>query len=491
MSSLSYSEPTTSSDYDNANGCCRVCGEAQASMHYGVMTCYGCKGFFRRALKRANTYRCKNDQHCKIDKHVRNACRFCRLKRCLMVGMDPTAVRPDRDFTGPHHTTSKKLSVIKKQKPNVSTDSDNPTEWMKRLPLEIRTTLLTLLNIEAKVIKGDTKLKPFELYPLPVSTLRELIEDPMKLKGHRSEMRYEPYTMTKSEELVLIAYRRLIAAVDWVNQMAELTNGFSLDDKVALIKNCFAPLLVFNCAVRTADVTNDPNVLCLCNFSFVPRNTAKAYKDSYHLENGLVGRALDDLVTPLRNLRLLPEEIVCLNATIILNPHIKELSPEGSQKVINLRNKVQDTFYCVIKETKGVDQANVHYGNRLLILPVVTEIAITLCENLQFAQTFSSLGRSSLLTNIYGEFPVEEFPPTIVTNAISGTSQHSKPETTTQVKTYTDKMTQTSYSKDNLKDTQLHFVLSPKNEIIMLLRRKDGKWNVNDTDTSQMSEVIV
>lgn len=47
-------------------------------------------------------------------------------------------------------------------------------------------------------------------------------------------MRYEPYTMAKSEELLLIAYRRLIAAVDWVNQMAELTGGFSLDDKVLI-----------------------------------------------------------------------------------------------------------------------------------------------------------------------------------------------------------------------------------------------------------------
>lgn len=72
------------------------------------------------------------------------------IGKCFLIIL---AVRPDRDFTGPHHTTSKKLSVIKKQKPNVSTDSDNPTEWMKRLPLEIRTTLLTLLNIEAKVLR--------------------------------------------------------------------------------------------------------------------------------------------------------------------------------------------------------------------------------------------------------------------------------------------------------------------------------------------------
>ncbi|VDD92664.1 unnamed protein product [Enterobius vermicularis] len=383
---------------------CRVCGEAQASMHYGVMTCCGCKGFFRRALKRAHKYDCKNNRNCVIDKNVRNSCRYCRFQRCLQVGMDPLAVRPDRDFTGPHHAPQR-VSVTKKRRTSSSTNSDGSTEWIKRLPLEIRTTLFTLLNIEAKVIKGDTRQKASELYPLPESTLRELIEDPERLKGHRSEMRYEPYTMAKSEELLLIAYRRLIAAVDWVNQMAELTGGFSLDDKIALIKNCFAPLLVFNCAVRTAEVTDDPDVLCLCNFSFVPRDTAKAYKDSYHLENGLVSRALDELVTPLRNIKLLPEEIVCLNATVVLNPRKSLIC----LFLIDLRNRVQDTLFQIIKETRGTKHANVHYGNLLFFLPVVKEISIAMSENLQFAQTFSSLGPVPLLTNTYGSFPVEEF----------------------------------------------------------------------------------
>ncbi|VDK47452.1 unnamed protein product [Anisakis simplex] len=391
---------------------CRVCGDTQAKMHYGVLACFGCKGFFRRALKRANQYECNNNRRCVIDKFERNSCRYCRLQRCLEVGMDPTAVRPDRDFTGPQHAI--RLPIVKRS--STRDDSchdqevhDETSEWSKRLPVEMRTMLMNLLNIEAKVTKGDTKKKANEVYPLPEHTLRELIEDPSKLKGLRTEMRYEPYRMAANSELLLIAYRRLIAAVDWVTYVSEMIDGLSLDDKIALVRNCFAPLLVFKFAVRTAEVTDDPDVLCLCTFSFVPRNMAKAYTDSYHLSNGLVERALDELVTPLRNLKLKQEEMVCLSATIVLNPHAKDLSSEGSQKIIELRSRIQDTLYHVIKETRSKDRASVQFGNLLLFLSNVTLIANSMLENLQFAQTFSQFGGVPLLTDLFGCFPVEPF----------------------------------------------------------------------------------
>lgn len=45
-------------------------------------------------------------------------------------------------------------------------------------------------------------------------------------------MRYEPYRMAENSELVLIAYRRLIAAVDWVSYLAEMMHGLTVEDKV-------------------------------------------------------------------------------------------------------------------------------------------------------------------------------------------------------------------------------------------------------------------
>ncbi|KAE9553630.1 hypothetical protein FO519_003175 [Halicephalobus sp. NKZ332] len=260
-----------------------------------------------------------------------------------------------------------------------------------------------------QISRGDTLKDPKDIYPLHINTIKELIDNPVKLKGKRTEMRYEPYRMAKNEELSIIVYRRLIAAIDWVNLLAEMTDDISTDDKISLVKSCYAPLLLFKCSARTAMVTDRENILCLCNFVYVPKNIADAYSDTYHLDNGLVDRLINELVLPLRKLQLREEELVCLSAIIVLNPMAKDLSEEGIKKVSLLRDKIQDTLFQFIKETRGSLRATAQFGNFLLYLPILANLANVLCENLRFAQTFSALGSFPLLTSLFGCFPVEPF----------------------------------------------------------------------------------
>lgn len=66
---------------------CVVCGDKSSGKHYGQFTCEGCKSFFKRSVRRNLTYSCRANRNCPIDQHHRNQCQYCRLKKCLKVGM--------------------------------------------------------------------------------------------------------------------------------------------------------------------------------------------------------------------------------------------------------------------------------------------------------------------------------------------------------------------------------------------------------------------
>ncbi|XP_005067323.1 nuclear receptor subfamily 4 group A member 1 [Mesocricetus auratus] len=78
-----------------SEGRCAVCGDNASCQHYGVRTCEGCKGFFKRTVQKSAKYICLANKDCPVDKRRRNRCQFCRFQKCLAVGMVKEVVRTD------------------------------------------------------------------------------------------------------------------------------------------------------------------------------------------------------------------------------------------------------------------------------------------------------------------------------------------------------------------------------------------------------------
>ncbi|EYC07693.1 hypothetical protein Y032_0069g350 [Ancylostoma ceylanicum] len=168
----SYSVPIAreGSMMDLCDGVCMVCGDRSAGKHYGVMACYGCKGFFRRTIRSGQNYSCRFQQKCSIDKDQRNACRFCRFQRCLNVGMEPDAIRPDRDIIGKQkNPRRKKLKREDSSLPSPGSDSPSPHE-------DVLVTFL--VDVELQSMGG-----PAARTPLPIGIQRIKSEPDMDISS--------------------------------------------------------------------------------------------------------------------------------------------------------------------------------------------------------------------------------------------------------------------------------------------------------------------
>lgn len=67
---------------------CLVCGDRASGKHYGVPSCDGCRGFFKRSVRRNMQYVCKADGRCVVDAARRNQCQACRFRKCLRMNMN-------------------------------------------------------------------------------------------------------------------------------------------------------------------------------------------------------------------------------------------------------------------------------------------------------------------------------------------------------------------------------------------------------------------
>ncbi|KAK3803556.1 hypothetical protein RRG08_027833 [Elysia crispata] len=98
---------------------CKVCGDRASGYHYGVTSCEGCKGFFRRSIQKQIDYRCLRDGKCMVIRLNRNRCQYCRFKKCLAVGMSRDSVRygrvPKRSKSLEDHSVSSTDSATSSQ----------------------------------------------------------------------------------------------------------------------------------------------------------------------------------------------------------------------------------------------------------------------------------------------------------------------------------------------------------------------------------------
>ncbi|RUS87837.1 hypothetical protein EGW08_004370 [Elysia chlorotica] len=110
---------------------CKICGDKASGFHYGVFSCEGCKGFFRRTIRHQLTYKpCDTPGQCLIMRISRTRCQYCRLQKCISTGMSHEAVRLGRCPKKARPESSSFFMLPKTQHGGVDLDKQLKTEQM-------------------------------------------------------------------------------------------------------------------------------------------------------------------------------------------------------------------------------------------------------------------------------------------------------------------------------------------------------------------------
>ncbi|VDL73723.1 unnamed protein product [Nippostrongylus brasiliensis] len=180
-------------------------------VHYGVLACFGCKGFFRRAVKDG-----RNKYVCRFERNFeRNACRYCRFRKCLLVGMNPDFVRPDREEAREKLSGQKPLLSKKKSLGKTLSTKDDSDDWTLQLPSNSRKLLNDISMIESDVVSmsvgGYESIADF--------SLKSLIAD--RTLARKSKIR-NTSPVKQDNDNNLFSIQKIVAFTDFIDGLVGL-----------------------------------------------------------------------------------------------------------------------------------------------------------------------------------------------------------------------------------------------------------------------------
>ncbi|XP_073941548.1 retinoid X receptor ultraspiracle isoform X2 [Choristoneura fumiferana] len=321
---------------------CSICGDRASGKHYGVYSCEGCKGFFKRTVRKDLSYACREERNCIIDKRQRNRCQYCRYQKCLACGMKREAVQEER------------------QRNARGAEDAHPSSSVQELSIERLTEMESLVadpseEFQFLRVGPDSNVPP--RYRAPVSSLCQ------------------------------IGNKQIAALVVWARDIPHF-GQLELDDQVVLIKASWNELLLFAIAWRSMEYLEDerengdgtrsttqPQLMCLMPGMTLHRNSAQQAG-----VGAIFDRVLSELSLKMRTLRMDQAEYVALKAIVLLNPDVKGL--KNRQEVDVLREKMFSCLDDYCRRSRSNEEGR--FASLLLRLPALRSISLKSFEHLYF-----------------------------------------------------------------------------------------------------------
>ncbi|XP_035512094.1 nuclear receptor subfamily 4 group A member 1 [Morone saxatilis] len=297
-------------------GCCAVCGDNASCQHYGVRTCEGCKGFFKRTVQKNSKYVCLANKDCPVDKRRRNRCQFCRFQKCLAVGMVREVVRTD-SLKGRRGRLPSKPKVVQ----------------------DVTTTTVSPVSMIASLVRAHIDSNP-GVGRLDYSKYDETEVSPNQKEDASDIKRF---------------YDLLTASMEVIRKWAKSIPGFSefcSEDQELLLESAFVELFILRLAYRSNPETDK---IIFCNGAVLHKmQCVRGFGDWID--------SILDFSQALHRMKLDMSSFSCLTALVIITDR-HGLKEPG--RVEDLQNQL---ITCLKHHVSGCgsDSLRPNYLSRLL-----------------------------------------------------------------------------------------------------------------------------
>ncbi|XP_020493011.1 retinoic acid receptor RXR-beta-B isoform X1 [Labrus bergylta] len=331
---------------------CVICGDRSSGKHYGVYSCEGCKGFFKRTVRKDLSYTCRDNKECLVDKRQRNRCQYCRYQKCLAMGMKREVIK---------HV--KGIKEDGKDEGWMTVQEERQRNREREGELEFSVGVNEEMPVE-KILEAETA----------VERKTELHSD----GGSAGNSPHDAVT-----NICQTADKQLFALVEWAKRIPHFSE-LPLDDQVILLRAGWNELLIASFSHRSIALKD--GVLLASELQRDSAHSAGvgAIFDRESVQSAEVGaifdRVLTELVNKMRDMQMDKTELGCLRAIVLFNPDAKGLS--NTSEVELLREKVYASLESYCKQRYPEQQGR--FAKLLLRLPALRSIGLKCLEHLFF-----------------------------------------------------------------------------------------------------------